>query len=129
MSGTVDFVQNQAVRLARKTEATYTISLLVLGLSIGAIDTFSAASIPLSDTILAGILIFGVLAVPRIRGVDNYIKLIAMIGTVSVAVMFAIANGEEDMLMTASIVTVGILFISTVIVFIVDNYGFYNTTV
>ena len=129
MSGTVDLVQNQAVRLARKTEATYTISLLVLGLSIGAIDTFSAADIPLSDTILAGILIFGVLAVPRIRGVDNYIKLIAMIGTVSVAVMFAIANGEEDMLMTASIVTVGILFVSTVIVFIIDNYGFYNTTV
>ena len=103
-------------KIARSTQAAWAALVLAIGLIVGLAFSLGA-SVPagLTKLLMASTLIFGTVEVPRLRGVPEFVQLLAMTFTAVIAALFAAEFGNADMQLSAMVAIV-MLFIGSLIV-------------
>ena len=113
-------VKGAVGRYARKAEAAYTSLIIVGALFIGLVSVVYGAGIPNTEVIMVAALLFGIIEVPRIRGVGEFVKLFLMLGNTGLAILY-VYSVDPGVVGNAAIFALILLFGSTLIVALVQQ--------
>lgn len=112
--------EENVAKAARSAEAAYATIVIVAGTLLGFLSVFYGLSIPNTEMLLVATLLFGIIEAPRIRGVGEFAKLALLLALTINAIVY-VYSVDPDLVGSASAIALVLLFISTLIVALVEE--------